>query len=143
MSLLRGVSFDHLKKKSRPLVLAGVYVRSELEVAFEMQYPGEDQRWLNAVRKAEAAFTPKTTEREKFDALLSVFVECAVVGWKNVIGEDEQPVAYYVAGAVEIMNAYVAVAEDLALRTMNFALAQGNFRDYSPPKLDAESLGKK
>lgn len=145
MSLLRGVSFEHLKKQTRDFVLPGCYVRSELEVVLLLVHAGEDNAgWINAYRKEDAAKPLRDrSPREWFDALMPAFAEHVVVGWKNVIGEDGTPVPVTPALVVELLQAYGADAIDLALRPIYWSSHIDNFRDYKPPQVDAEALGKK
>lgn len=144
MSLLRGVSFDHLKKRTKEVTLPGCFVRSEHEVVLVLQHAGEDNAgWINAYRKADAEMPlHDRTPREWFDALVPAFAEFSVVGWKHVVNEHggEEPIS--VAGVVEVMQAYAEVAIDLACRPIYMASNVNNFRDYKPPQIDVDALGK-
>lgn len=144
MSLLRGVSFEHLNtNRTRERRLPGAFVRSDKEVGLILRHAGESNAaWWNAFRKVNAACTAKTTDRERFDMLLPPFAEHVVVGWLDVIGEDNQPAEFYAAGVVEIMTAYADQAFDLARETIVYAMRADNFRDYQLPQVDAEALGK-
>lgn len=145
MSLLRGVLFDHLKKKTREVILPGCFVRHEKEVVLVLKHVGEDNAgWINAYRKADAEKPlHERTPQEWFAALAPHFAEFAVVGWKHVINEDgaEEPVS--VAGVLEVLRAYADVAIDLACHPIYLACNVNNFRDYKPPQVDAEALGKR
>lgn len=144
MSLLRGVSNDHLIKKTREFILAGYYVRSDKEATLILQHTGEDNEgWINAYRKIDAA-TPleAMTVRQKFEALVGPFSEFAVVGWKHVNGEDGQLAPFSSAGVLEIMRDYGEKALDLASRPIFYASYANNFREFKPPAVDAEALGK-
>lgn len=144
MSLLRGVSFDHLKKKTREFTLPGCPVRSDNDVTLILQHAGEENAgWINTFRKIDAATPLKDlTPQQHFDALVVPFCEFVVVGWKDFIGEDGQPVAFTSAGCLELMRAYGEAALDLASRPIFYASYANNFRDFKPPAVDAEALGK-
>lgn len=144
MSLLRGVSFEHLKKKTREYTLPGCFVRSDKEVVLVLQHAGDENvGWVNAYRKIEAATPLKDlSPRQHFDVLVVPFCEFAIVGWREVNGEDGTPVEYTPAGGLEVMRAYGEAALDLASRPIFFASYANNFRDFKPPTVDAESLGK-
>lgn len=144
MSLLRGVSFEHLNtKRTRTRKLAGAFVRSPNEVSLVLNYAGEaNTGWFNAFRKAHAACTATTSDRERFDMLMQPFAEYVVADWVNVIGEDGAPVKIYPAGVVELMTAYADQAFDLARGVLMYAMNVDNFREYSLPQVDAEALGK-
>ena len=144
MSLLRGVSFDHLKKQTKEFILPGCYVRSDLETVLILQHAGEDNAgWINAYRKEDAAKPLRDrSPREWFHALLPAFAEHVVVGWKNVVGDDCEPAPVSIADIIELMTAYGSDAIDLALRPIYWASHIDNFRDYKPPQVDAEALGK-
>lgn len=146
MSLLHGVSFDHLRKKTREFVLPGCFVRSEKEVTLILQYCGEENEgWINAYRKIDAATPVKDlaeTPRKWFDAFVEPFCAFGVVGWREVNGRDSNPVEFSLAGALEVMRAYADVAVDLAVRPIYYTANANNFRDFKPPVVDAEALGK-
>lgn len=142
MSLLRGVSFEHLKKTTRKFPLRGCYVRAEQPVVLELRYVGDDPKWENARFKAEAAFTTPPTPRQRFDAMLPAFCDLAVVGWEHAIGENGQPAQATAVNLREVMQAYADAALDLAIATLFLALNPDNFRETTPPKVDAEALGK-
>jgi hypothetical protein len=144
MSLLRGVSFDHLRKSTREYTLLGCFVRSDKEVVLILQHAGEENAgWINAFRKVDAASPLKDlSPRQHFDAVVGAFCEFVVVGWKHVNGEDGKPVEFTAAGCLEVMRAYADAALDLASRPIFFASHANNFRDFKPPVVDAEALGK-
>lgn len=145
MSLLRGVSFDHLEKKPREVTLPGCFVRSKEEVILVVVHAGDDNPgWLNAYRKEDAASPLAGIEpRDYFMRLLPAFAEHVVVGWKHVINEDGKDEPVSVANIVELMTVYAAKAIDLATKSLFFCVNVNNFRDYKPPEIDADDLGKK
>lgn len=142
MSLLRGVSFEHLKKTTKEFPLRGCYVRSKEPVVLELRYIGDDPKWENARFKAEAAFVTPPTPRQRFEAWLPAFCEFAVVSWKNVYDEQGQPAKPSRENVREVMEAYGEHALDLAADALFAALAPDNFRETAAPKIDAEALGK-
>lgn len=142
MSLLRGVSFDHLKKQTKKFPLRGCYVRSPHPVVLELRYLGDEPKWENARLKMEAGFVTQPTPRQRFEAMLPAFAELAVVGWENVLEEDGKPAPAMLAYVIEVMTAYGEHALDLALAVIYDALAPDNFRSTTPPKVDADALGK-
>lgn len=142
MSLLRGVSFDHLKKTTKKFPLRGCHVRCEQPVVLELRYLGDDPKWENARLKVEAAFVTPPTPRQRFDAMLPAFAEMGVVGWEHVLDEDGQPAKATRENVSEVLAAYGEHALDLALATIFLALNADNFRETSPPKVDADALGK-
>ena len=142
MSLLRGVSFDHLKKTTKKFPLRGCHVRSQEPVVLELRYLGDDPKWENARLKMEAAFVTPPTPRQRFDAMLPAFAELGVVGWENVLDEAGKPAPASPANVQEVLAAYAEHALDLARAVIYDALAPDNFRSTTPPKVDADALGK-
>jgi hypothetical protein len=143
MGLLTGVSFDHLKKQPRELVLSGCYVRSEKEVVLILQHAGEDNvGWINAKRIADAEKPlDERSPREVFAALLPAFAEHVVIGWREVNDSNGAPATYKRTDLIELMQAYASQAIDLAIRPMYWAGNANNFRDLKP-KVDPAALGK-
>lgn len=143
MSLLRGVSFEHLKKSTKKFPLRGCHVRSEQPVVLELRYLGDDAKWENARLKMEAAFVTSPPPRQRFDAMLPAFAELAVVSWEHVLDEDGKAAPATATNIQEVLSAYAEHALDLALATVFLALNPDNFRDpYHKPKIDADALGK-
>lgn len=142
MSLLRGVSFDHLKKQTKKFPLRGCYVRSAQPVVLELRYLGDDPKWENARLKMEAAFVTPPTARQRFEAMLPAFADLAVVGWENALHEDGKPAPATPENVREVLAAYSEHALDLALETIFLALHADNFRETAAPKIDADALGK-
>ncbi len=144
MSLLRGVSFDHLKKQpTKKFPLTGCFVRDDKPVVLELRYIGDDPKWEAARMKADAAFVTPPTARQRFEAWLPAFIDLAVVGWENVLDEQGQPAPATPANVREVFDAYAAEALDLAVAPIFFAFAPDNFRDTQPPKVDVDALGKR
>lgn len=142
MSLLRGVSFEHLKKQTKKFPLRGCYVRAQEPVVLELRYLGDDPKWESARLKVEATFVTPPTLRQRFDAMLPAFCDLGVVGWENALDDANKPAPASRENLKEVLEAYAEHALDLAFGTIMLALNPDNFRDTAGPKPDAEALGK-